>query len=87
MKSKQNEVGQKMSLLLKKIAIERWYSSLKLKYDNNENECELLTSSCKSCHSPRAFFYENQLKYLENENDMIYDLLDDIETFYKPFIT
>lgn len=76
-----------MSLLLKKIVIERWYSSLKQKYDNNENECELLTSSCQYCHSRRTLFYENQVTYLENKNDIIYDLLDDIETFYKPFIT
>mgnify|MGYP001196453748 CR=1 FL=1 len=72
-----------MSFLFKKIMIENWYSLLKQKYDNNENECELLiNASCNKC-SYRRKFYQDQLEYLENENDIIYDLLYNIEKCYK----
>ena len=78
-----------MSILLKKIVISKWHSSLKSRHHNNINEQDLLVvSSCNLCHSyTKKKFYLNQIDYLEKENDIIDDLLYDIETFYKPFIT
>lgn len=72
-------------ILLKHILIRNLYHKLKLRLDISEREYNLLLS-CNNCTAKMINFFNQQIKIVEKELELIEGLIDDIEQNYMKII-